>query len=111
MVKTNQLIAGMLSKNFKESVKSFVANDDASSFMITIKGTPAYWKGFLFDVLAFFLLFFLRMAGISQTRTISHYNTAESHSCIMHYSPLLRHIPARAVCFRTLAEGVYRGDL
>ena len=26
-----------------------------------------------------FLSFFLRMAGISQTRTISHYNTAESH--------------------------------
>ena len=37
-VKTNQLTAGMLSKHFKESVKSFVANDEAFSFMNTIKG-------------------------------------------------------------------------
>ena len=28
-VKTNQLTAGMLSRNFKESVKSFVAKDEA----------------------------------------------------------------------------------
>ena len=28
-VKTNQLTAGMLNRNFKESVKSFVANDEA----------------------------------------------------------------------------------
>ena len=51
-VKTNQLTAGMLSRNFKESVKSFVANDEAFNFMTTIKGTPAYWNFFLFDVLA-----------------------------------------------------------
>ena len=43
-VKTGQLTAGMLSKNFKESVKSFVANDEAYNFMNTVKGTPAYWK-------------------------------------------------------------------
>ena len=49
---SNQLTAGMLSKNFKETVKSFVANDEAFSFMSTIKGTPAYWKKFLFEVLA-----------------------------------------------------------
>ena len=51
-VKTNQLTAGMLSRNFKESVKSFVAKDEAYNFMNTIKGTPAYWKRFLFEVLA-----------------------------------------------------------
>ena len=51
-VKTGQLTAGMLSRNFKESVKSFVANDEAYSFMNTMKGTPAYWKRFLFEVLA-----------------------------------------------------------
>ena len=28
---------------------------------------------------------------------------------IMRYSPTLRHIPAPAVCTRTLAEGVHRG--
>ena len=39
-VKTNQLNAGMLSINFKEYVKSFVANDEAFNFMNTIKGTP-----------------------------------------------------------------------
>ena len=47
-VKTNQLTAGMLSRNFKESVKSFVAKDEAYNFMNTIKGTPAYWKRFFF---------------------------------------------------------------
>ena len=51
-VKSGKLTAGMLSRNFKESVKSFVANDEAYSFMNTIKGTPAYWKRFLFEVLA-----------------------------------------------------------
>ena len=51
-VKSGKLTAGMLSRNFKESVKSFVANDEAYSFMNTIKGIPAYWKRFLFEVLA-----------------------------------------------------------
>ena len=51
-VKSGKLTAGMLSRNFKESVKSFVATDEAYSFMNTIKGTPAYWKRFLFEVLA-----------------------------------------------------------
>ena len=51
-VKSGQLTAGMLSRNVKESVKSFVANGEAYSFMNTVKGTPAYWKRFLFEVLA-----------------------------------------------------------
>ena len=42
----------MLSRNFKESVKSLVAKDEDYNFMNTIKGTPAYWKRFLFEVLA-----------------------------------------------------------
>ena len=42
----------MLSGNFEETVRSFIANDSAFSFMDTIKGTPAYWKRFLFEVLA-----------------------------------------------------------
>ena len=46
-VKTGQLTAGMLSRNFKESVKSFVANDEAYGFMNTIKGTLQHTgKGF-----------------------------------------------------------------
>ena len=42
---TNQLTAGMLSNNFSDTVKSFIAKDD--SFM-----SPAYWKKFLSEVLA-----------------------------------------------------------
>ena len=49
---SNQLTAGMLSSNFDEKVKEFIANDQALTFMNCIKGTPAYWKKFLFDVLA-----------------------------------------------------------
>ena len=49
---SNSLTAGMLSQNFKEAVSSCVVNDEAFSFMSTIKGTPAYWKKFLFEVLA-----------------------------------------------------------
>ena len=51
-IKAEGLTAGMLSQNFKERVQSFVANDDAFNFMNTLKGTPAYWKRFLFEVLA-----------------------------------------------------------
>ena len=34
------------SMNFRETVKDFVASDQAFRFMNTIKGTPAYWKRF-----------------------------------------------------------------
>ena len=48
----NNLTAGMFSQNFKETVKTFIANDEAFNFMNTMKGTPAYWKKFLLEVLA-----------------------------------------------------------
>jgi len=51
-VRADGLTAGMISSNFKERVKSFIASDDAFAFMNTLKGTPAYWKRFLFEVLA-----------------------------------------------------------
>ena len=38
--------------NYKDTVHKFLADTDAFSFMSTIKGTPAYWKHFLYDVLA-----------------------------------------------------------
>ena len=47
-----RITAGMLSHNFSDTVKSFIANDEAYHFMNTIKGTPAYWKRFLYEVLA-----------------------------------------------------------
>ena len=40
----------MLTNNFSDS--SFLSKDDAYQFMGTIKGTPAYWKKFLYEVLA-----------------------------------------------------------
>ena len=46
------LTAGMVSKNFKENVKKFIARDKGYSFMNVIKGAPAYWKKFLYGVLA-----------------------------------------------------------
>ena len=44
--------AGKLSKNFKATIQQFVAQDKAYGFMYSIRGTPAYWKKFLFEVLA-----------------------------------------------------------
>ena len=49
---TNRLTAGMLSNNFSDTVKSFIAKDEGFNFMNSVKGTPAYWKKFLFEVLA-----------------------------------------------------------
>ena len=40
-----------------------------------------------------------------------HITTPHRVIRIMHYSPTLWHIPAPAVCTRTLAEGVHSGDL
>ena len=51
-VATTNLTAGMLSRSFKQTVQWFIASDEAFSFMNTIKGTPAYWKKFLHEVLA-----------------------------------------------------------
>ena len=34
------------------AIKKFVARDNAFSFISSVKGTPAYWKQFLCDVLA-----------------------------------------------------------
>ena len=51
-VASNQLIAGMLSSNFNEKVNEFISRDQASTFMNCIKGTQAYQKKFLSDVLA-----------------------------------------------------------
>ena len=44
--------AGQLQNNFKETVRSFVTKDKGYMFMKSVTGTPAYWKTFLYDVLA-----------------------------------------------------------
>ena len=42
----------MLSSNFNNKLKKFIASDQAFTFMNFIKGASAYWKIFLFEVLA-----------------------------------------------------------
>ncbi|XP_066911415.1 uncharacterized protein [Clytia hemisphaerica] len=51
-VSGRNISAGMLSSNFKEAVKNFVVSEEAYSFMNTVKGSAAYWKSMLSDVLA-----------------------------------------------------------
>ena len=51
-IKPGTLTAGSVQRNFKETLESFVASDNAFSFMSSVKGTIAYWKQFLYDVLA-----------------------------------------------------------
>ena len=51
-VTSNNLTTGMLSSNSKDKVKDFIASDQAFTFVNGIKEAPAYWKKFLFDVLA-----------------------------------------------------------
>lgn len=43
-VGSNNLIAKMFNKNFKTTVRQFIAHNKAYSFMNPIKGKPAYWK-------------------------------------------------------------------
>ena len=51
-IKPGTLTAGTVESNFKGTIERFVAKDNAFSFMNSVKGTPAYWKQFLYDVLA-----------------------------------------------------------
>ena len=49
---SNNLTADMLSKNFKATAKQFIAQSKTYSFVNPIKGTPAYWKKLLHEILA-----------------------------------------------------------
>ena len=51
-IKPSPLTAGMVKNNFKATIGNFFASDNAFSLMSSFKGTPAYWKQFLHDVLA-----------------------------------------------------------
>ena len=51
-IKSFTLTAGTVKSNFKRAIKRFAASDNTLSFMSLVKGTPASWKQFLFDVLA-----------------------------------------------------------
>ena len=51
-VSCGNITAGTLSSNYSDTVESFIAQDKAFRFMTAVKGTPAYWKKFLQEVLA-----------------------------------------------------------
>lgn len=51
-VTSDSLTAGMLSRNFKQTLQRFIAKDKAYSFLKNTRGAPAYWKKFLLEVLA-----------------------------------------------------------
>ena len=46
------LTANMFQDDFKNTVKSFLAEENAYTFMNSRKGSPAYWINMLSDVLA-----------------------------------------------------------
>ena len=60
-VTSNKMSTGTLNENFKSTVKQFIIQDKAYSFMNTIKGTPAYWKKFQHEALAL-----VKQLGISK---------------------------------------------
>ena len=47
-VSSDTLTAGMLNRNFKETVRQYIANDKAYNF---VKGTPAYCKKCMHEVM------------------------------------------------------------
>ena len=51
-IKPGTLIARKIKDNSKGTIKRFIASDKAFSFMNSVKETPAYWKQFLYDLLA-----------------------------------------------------------
>ena len=51
-IKPGTLTSETVNNNFKGIIERFVASDNALSFMSLVKGIPAYWKQFLYDVLA-----------------------------------------------------------
>ena len=50
-VENMQLTAGSVRKSYYKPVKRFPSNENAFHFMSSVKGTPAYWKQFLHEVL------------------------------------------------------------
>ena len=51
-VQALQITAGTVKQNYTELVKRLLSSENAYCFMSSVKDTPAYWKQFLFEVLA-----------------------------------------------------------
>ena len=47
-----QVTTGTVKQNYKESVKRLLSFKNAYSLTSSVKGMPAYWKHFIFEVLA-----------------------------------------------------------
>ena len=50
-IKPGSLPAGTVKNNLEGTVERFATRDSVFSLINSIKGTPAYWKQFLFNVL------------------------------------------------------------
>ena len=50
--KLGAITARVVKKDFKITIEKFVASGSVFSFMSSIKGTPAYWKQFLNNLVA-----------------------------------------------------------
>ena len=48
--KPGTLTVETVKNNFKGTIERFVPSENLFSFMSSVKGTPAYWKQFLYDV-------------------------------------------------------------
>ena len=51
MLKTGATVTS-ITTNYKDIIQKFLGSSDAFSIMSSVKGTPSYWKQFLYDVLA-----------------------------------------------------------
>ena len=65
------LTAGMILTDYENTVKTMLLNEEAYKFLSEVKGSPAYWKQFLYDVLAMVRqlglpTYFLTLSLISQ---------------------------------------------
>ena len=65
-VSGSNINVGILTDDFKQRVRNFVVNDKAYTFRNNVKGSPAYWKNMLSDVLAM-----VKQLGISFFLTLS----------------------------------------
>ena len=51
-IKPGKIAAGTIKINFKERIETFIASDNAFSFISSVKGIPVNWKQFSYEVLA-----------------------------------------------------------
>ena len=50
-IKPGKLTAKTVKSNFKEAFERLIVRDNTFLFIDPVKGTPVYWKQFLYDVI------------------------------------------------------------